>query len=178
MGDGRHLVRPATTADAVMLHLMAAATFPLAAPGTPPEDVKLFISENLGVGQFRQHLENPLRRLFVAEVAGTPAGYAMINLEAATDPEVLPLLARAPSIELSKFYLLIGRHGTGLADELMNAVLEQARQTDAASVWLGVHDANDRPNSFYERHHFVPRGKKTFRVGNSDEIDLIRERIL
>jgi len=178
MGDGRHLVRPATAGDAVMLHLMAAATFPLAAPGTPPDDIKLFISQNLGVEQFRQHLANPLCRLLVAEAGGTPAGYAMINLQTEADPLVLPLLARTPSIELSKFYLLVGRQGSGLADELMDAVLEEARQTDAASVWLGVHDANDRPNSFYERHHFVRRGKKTFRVGNSDAVDLIRERIL
>jgi len=173
-----HAVRRATRGDAVMLHLVAAATFPLAAPGTPQADVQLFIDLNLRVDHFHAYLEDPELRVFIAEVDGTPAGYAMLNVRTETDPQVVPMLSRTPSVELSKFYLLAGRHGSGLADELMGAVLAEARKTDAGSIWLGVHDANDRPNAFYDRHRFVRRGKKLFQVGTSIAVDLIRERIL
>ena len=178
MGNHDHAVRAAAPSDAVMLHLVAAATFPLAAPGTPQADIQLFIDQNLGVERFHAFPADPERRVFIAEVDGTPAGYAMLNLHAETDPTVLPMLARTPSVELNKFYLLAGRQGTGLADELMEAVLAEARKTDARSIWLGVHDANDRPNAFYDRHRFVRRGKKLFQVGTSIEVDLIRERLL
>ena len=173
-----HAIRDATRQDAVMLHLLAAATYPMAAPGTPQADVQLHIGQHLSVESFLGYLADAERKLFIAEVDGTPAGYGMLNLHGETDPEVAPMLARAPSIELSKFYLLAGRHGTGLADELMNVILAEARSTDAASLWLGVHDANDRPNRFYDRHRFVRRGLKSFQIGTHVEPDLIRERIL
>jgi len=173
-----YTVRPAVPSDAVMLHLVAAATFPLAAPGTPPADIQLFIDLNLGVERFHAFLEDPERRVFIAEVDGTPAGYAMLNLHAETDPQVLPMLTRTPTVELNKFYLLGGRQGSGLGDDLMGAVIAEARNAGARSVWLGVHDANDRPNAFYDKHRFVRRGKKLFQVGTSIEVDLIRERVL
>jgi len=173
-----HAIRDAVLGDAVMLHLLAAATYPMAAPGTPQSDINLHIDTHLSVESFRGYINDPQRRLFIAEADGTPAGYAMLNLHAETDPVVVPMLARTPSVELSKFYLLAGRQGSGLADELMRVILAVARKHEAASVWLGVHDENDRPNRFYDRHHFHRRGLKTYQIGTYVEPDLIRERLL
>ena len=80
-----------------------------------------------------------------------------------------------PTFELSKFYLLAGRHGSGLADKLMAAVLEAARDRGAASVWLGADPGNSRANSFYDRYRFERRGLKKFQVGTRWEDDVIRE---
>ena len=173
-----HVIRTAVLGDAVMLHLLAAATYPMAAPGAPQEDIILHIDAHLSVERFREYLRDEDRHLYIAEVNGTPAGYAMLNLHEQTDPVVAEMLGHSPSVELSKFYLLAGRHGSGLADDLLRVVLDDARDAGAASVWLGVHDENDRPNHFYDRHDFTRRGLKTFQIGTFTEPDLIREKTL
>ena len=172
-------VRLAGRGDAVMLHLLAAATFPLAcAPGTPAADIAAHIAENLSVEKFRARLESDRRTLFIVEISGTPAGYAMLSHSTALSPEVEALLTQTPTFELSKFYLLAGRHGSGLADRLMVAVLDAARDRGAASVWLGADPGNSRANSFYDKYHFERRGLKKFRVGSRLEDDVIRELVL
>jgi len=169
-------VRLAGRGDAVMLHLLAAATFPLAcAPGTPATDIAAHVAENLSVEKFRVRLESDRRTLFIGEIGGTPAGYAMLSHSTALPPEVESMLTRSPTFELSKFYLLAGRHGSGLADRLMAAVLEAARDRGAASVWLGADPGNSRANSFYDRYRFERRGLKKFQVGTRWEDDVIRE---
>lgn len=173
------VVRHARAGDAVGLHLVAAATFPLACtPETPSRAIKQFVDEKLGVEHFRAHLESPHTSVFIAEVNGTPAGYALLQLAPTTDPDVLQYLVGEPSVELSKFYLLAGRHGSGLADELMRAAIAEARDHGAESLWLGVGQRNDRANSFYDRFDFERRGPKSFLVGDHVEADLVRELML
>ena len=174
--DSGASVRLAGRGDAVMLHLLAAATFPLACPPeTPAEDVAAFIATELTVERFKARLESDRRVLFIAEIDGTPAGYAMIAEHQNTNEDVVRLLKEANTIELSKFYLLAGRHGSGLADKLMTAALDAARDRGAKSVWLGLDATNSRANSFYDRYGFERRGIKKFTVGSREEDDMIRE---
>lgn len=169
-------VRLAGRGDAVMLHLLAAATFPLACPAdTPPEDIAAFITEELSVERFKARLESDRRVLFIGEIGATPAGYAMVAQHENTNEDVARLLKETRTVELSKFYLLAGRHGSGLADKLMTAALDTARERGAASVWLGLDATNSRANSFYDRYGFERRGIKKFRVGSREEDDMIRE---
>lgn len=177
--DGPELeVRRADRSDAVMLHLIAAATFPLACVGTPHEDVQQHIDEHLTVEKFRDYATDPQRRLLVIEANGTPAGYAMVNLARTTNVDVLGLVSTPNTVELVTFYLLVGRHGSGLADTLMKAAIAEAKQSGAESLWLGVSGDDSRANSFYDRYNFVRRGTKTFIVGTAALSDLIRERTL
>jgi ribosomal protein S18 acetylase RimI-like enzyme len=177
--DDDGVVRLAGRGDAVMLHLIAAATFPLACPpSTPAEDIAEFIAKQLSVEKFRARLESDRRVLFIAEINGTPAGYAMISDHQKIEDDVAPLLSGVRTVELAKFYLLAGRHGSGLADKLMAAALDAARDRGAQSVWLGLDATNSRANSFYDRYGFERRGVRKFRVGDSLEDDMIRELIL
>lgn len=169
-------VRQAGRSDAVMLHLIAAATFPLACVGTAQEDIQQHIDGHLTVERFRQYAADENRRLLVVEANGTPAGYAMVNLERTSNPDVLALVSTPNTVELVTFYLLAGRQGSGLADKLMDAAIAEAKESGADSMWLGVADHNSRANSFYERYNFARRGTKTFMVGSAALIDLIRER--
>lgn len=176
MASNDATIRVAGRGDAVVLHLLAAATFPLACPpDTPADDIAAFIAEELTVERFKARLESDRRELLIVEVGGTPAGYAMIADHQETNDEVMQLLSGVRTIELSKFYLLAGRHGSGLADLLMAAALDAARARGAASVWLGLDAKNSRANSFYDRYGFERRGLKKFRVGSRLEDDVIRE---
>ncbi len=172
-------VRVAGRGDAVVLHLLAAATFPLACPpDTPAEDVAAFIAEELTVERFKARLESDRRDILIVEVDGTPAGYAMLADHQETSPDVVAMLSGLRTIELSKFYLLAGRHGSGLADLLMASALDAARARGAKSVWLGLDAKNSRANSFWDRYGFERKGLKKFRVGSRLEDDVIRELVL
>jgi GNAT superfamily N-acetyltransferase len=48
--------------------------------------------------------------------------------------------------------------GTGVADLLVGAVLEMARESGATSVSLWVTEVNDRARAFYRRLGFLPSG--------------------
>jgi ribosomal protein S18 acetylase RimI-like enzyme len=82
------------------------------------------------------------------------------------------------SIELSKFYLLQGSHGSGIAAELMRATLAAAAATGAISCWLGVNQRNERAAKFYARLGFKIIGTKRFLVGEQWHDDHVRLRTL
>ncbi len=50
--------------------------------------------------------------------------------------------------------------GQGVADRLVEAVCEQARQAGAGTVTLWVTEVNDRARAFYRRLGFAPTGAR------------------
>jgi len=169
------VIRPATGADARLLHEVAAETFPLACPPhTLPESIEAFIRENLSVESFTAYLADPQRALFVAEVDGRAAGYTMVVFGEPADPDVAAAVTVRPTAELSKVYVREGFHGGGLAGRLVVASVEAARERGAVSVWLGVNQENARANRFYEKQGFALVGTKRFLVGERYEDDFVR----
>lgn len=172
-------MRRAGVADAAVLHEVAAATFPLACPpDSRPEDIQAFIAAHLTVDAFARYLADPARTILIAEVAGKPAGYTMLLAEDPHDPDVAAAVIRRPTIELSKFYVMPGQHGRGVAQALMTATIGEAGARGAVSVWLGVNNQNERANRFYEKSGFATVGTKRFRLGDRLESDFVRERVL
>ena len=58
-----------------------------------------------------EYLADPDRVLFLAETGAMPVGYTMLVLTPPTDDDVLAALTLAPSVELSKCYVLAGQPG-------------------------------------------------------------------
>jgi GNAT superfamily N-acetyltransferase len=173
------VVRRAQAADAMVLHEVAAATFPLACPpDTKPAAIEAFIAANLTAENFAHHLADPVRTLFLAEVDGSAAGYTMLVAEEPHDPDVEAVVILRPTVELSKFYVVPGQHGRGVARPLMSATVDEAVWRGAKSIWLGVNDQNARANRFYEKCGFQTVGTKRFRLGDRWESDFVRERVL
>ena len=172
-------VREATQDDAALLHRIAAETFPLACPAdTPLESIEAFIAQNLAEASFADYLRDPSRELFVAEVDGDVAGYAMVVHDVPTDADVVASVTIRPTSELSKLYVRAAHHGGGVAPALVDAVVDAANTRGSLSVWLGVNDENVRANRFYEKSGFVTVGTKRFRLGERIESDFVRERPL
>jgi len=172
-------IRRATVDDAAELHDVAARTFALACPpGTKQSDVDAFVSAHLSKERFADYLTDPGRTLLLAEDDGAPVGYAMLVRGPITDPDVRQVVDAATSVELSKFYVLGDRHGSGVAAALMVATLEAAAQTGAASCWLGVNQKNVRAARFYEKNGFAIVGTKRFKVGEQWHDDHFRIRPL
>ena len=177
----RDVVRRATPADAAGLHRVAAITFPLACtPDTPDEEKAAFIAQHLSEESFATLLADPSHTLLVAvdDTTQEVVGYTMLVASEPADPDVVAAIRLRPTAELSKMYVHPARHGTGASARLMDAVLDAARATGAAGVWLGVSEENDRANAFYARHGFEVVGRKRFHIGDRWEQDLVRERAL
>ncbi len=169
-------IRFAEPRDAAELARLAAVTFPLACPPSlSAAAIAEFIALNLSEAKFASYLADESRILLLAESDGEAAGYVMLVTGAPSDPDVAAAVSERPTIELSKFYVLEGHHGRGVAGTLMAGVLGAAGGTGASSIWLGVNQQNARANRFYEKNGFVQVGTRTFQVGSSLENDFVRE---
>ena len=139
---------------------MAAATFPLACPPTsPPEDVAAFIAANLSRRRFADYLADPARTVLTAREDGRILGYAILLFGGVgADADVARAVTTRPAAELSKIYVLAGRHGAGVAARLMNAANRCAAEAGAQCLWLGVNQKNTRAQRFY-RKNGLQRGR-------------------
>ncbi|HOB48387.1 MAG TPA: GNAT family N-acetyltransferase [Mycobacterium sp.] len=170
-------VTAATGDDVAELARVAAETFPLACPpSVRPADIRAFIEENLSVHRFATYLDDPDRRVFAARDGGHLVGYTMLVGGVGSDPAVGAVVRLRPAVELSKMYVLAGRHGTGAAAALMRSALEWAADAGSACVWLGVNRDNERAQRFYRRFGFAVAGERMFRLGAGVESDFVMVR--
>jgi ribosomal protein S18 acetylase RimI-like enzyme len=171
--------RRASPGDAALLHSVAARTFGLACPpSTTQSDIDAFIAANLSKERFAEYLSDEDRTLLIVEHDGVAAGYSMLVGGPIENPDVRAVVDEKTSIELSKFYVLPDRHGSGLASILMRATLSAAAATGARSCWLGVNQENVRAARFYAKHGFEVIGTKRFLVGDEWHDDHVRARSL
>jgi GNAT superfamily N-acetyltransferase len=172
-------IRRAAPGDAAALHDLAAQTFLLACPpGTPQSDADAFVALNLSEAKFDEYLKDDRRVVLIAESDGAPVGYTMLARGPIGDPDVRAVVDEATTVELSKFYVLLDRHGSGASAGLMAATLAAASETGAATCWLGVNQLNVRAARFYAKHGFEVVGTKRFLVGSTWHDDHIRQRSL
>jgi ribosomal protein S18 acetylase RimI-like enzyme len=81
-------------------------------------------------------------------------------------PTVVGLATGFPLDERPQEWHLVGMwvapdsRGQGVADRLVEAVCEQARQAGAGAVTLWVTEVNDRARAFYRRLGFAPTGAR------------------
>jgi ribosomal protein S18 acetylase RimI-like enzyme len=172
-------VRSAAQADTAELARVAAITFPLACPPSTTEQAKAeFIATQLSEAAFAGYLGADDHIVLIAELDGAAVGYTMLVTGEPHDPDVAAAVSARPTVELSKVYVLPEHHGSGIAAALVEASVDAAAATGAASVWLGVNNENARANRFYEKSGFAIVGEKRFRLGEVDEDDFVRERPL
>ena len=69
-------------------------------------------------------------------------------------------------------------HGAGVAAELMDWAIANARERGAPELYLSVFDHNHRAKTFYARYGFADIGPCEFRVGNQIDEDRMWKRAL
>jgi ribosomal protein S18 acetylase RimI-like enzyme len=169
-------VEVSTPGDADLTELadVAARTFPLACPPSATADnIAAFIAENLTQTRFAEYLTAPDRAVLVGRVRGRIVGYAILIRGIGDNADVARAVTVQPAVELSKMYVLPDAHGAGVSTALMTTALHRARGLDAAAVWLGVNQQNQRAQRFYAKHGFVVTGTKTFQLGEGVESDYV-----
>lgn len=171
------IIRPASPADLDRLAVLAAQTFPLAAPDdAAPESIAAFVAEHLSRERLAEYLADRDHDVLVGESGDDLTGWAMLVAGEPDDPDVATSATIRPTVSLSKFYVSQGLHGTGVSGPLMTAVLEAAERRGAAAIWLGVNQENERAQRFYVKQGFHRVGTKRFQVGARLEHDYVYER--
>jgi len=161
------LIRLATVDDIPVLCRLGAATFrETYTPISVPRQVDEYADEHFTPGKVAGWFRKPCARTLLAFVGDTPVGYA--HLRHAKVPACVP---DRKAIELSRLYLLAAAQGTGLGSAMMAAVLAQAAELEARTIWLGAYDRNLRALAFYARHGFVQAGAHEFEFGGEIHAD-------
>jgi GNAT superfamily N-acetyltransferase len=135
------------------------------------EDLDAFLS-GFGIADWEKQLDDPAFALRIAEVDGTPVGYAKLG------PLKLPVEEDRPALLLDQLYLLKEHHGAGIAHGLMDWVFDEARRRGATRLYLTVFIDNHRARRFYDRYGFEAVGRYDFMVGNRADEDIIMRKIL
>lgn len=162
-------IRLGLPADAAMLAEFAARNFRDAfAADNRPEDIELHLAGSYSPEKQLAELVDPNITTLLAEVDGQLAGYAQVR----SDP-VPPCVWGPAPIELGRFYVDRPWHGRGVAQALMQAVVDAAVRRGAETLWLGVWERNARGRAFYQKAGFVDVGSQTFTLGTDVQFDRV-----
>ena len=136
-----------------------------------PDDLALFF-QNHSPEKWRQDLADPGCATCVGEADGQAVAYAKLL------PPDVPVAITVRAVELKQFYVLNGWQGTGVAQRLMDWVVDEARVHGAQELYLSVFIKNERAQRFYRRYGFQEAGRQTFMVGAHADKDIVMRRTL
>src|SRR5262245_39174178 len=164
-------IRMATAADAEMLTELAWRTFHDAfAPMNSPENMEAYMSENFTLQKISAQIADRRAAFLIAEIEATPVAFAKLY-----DGHVPDCVGGAAPIELERFYVDRQFHGQGIAQTLMQACFDRARQSGYKTVYLGVWENNHRAIAFYRKCGFDVVGSHAFQLGDEAQNDLLME---
>ena len=156
-------------ADAERLAAFAARTFTdtYAAHNTP-EDMRDYLARAFGVEQQSKELADPAMLTVIGEADGELVGYA--QLKRGKGPAIV---SSERAVEIYRFYVDRPAHGTGVAQRLMAAALEAAKDLGGEVAWLGVWERNPRAIAFYMKSGFRDVGTQIFQLGSDRQTDRV-----
>jgi GNAT superfamily N-acetyltransferase len=76
-------------------------------------------------------------------------------------------------VEIGRFYVDRPWQGRGLAQRLMAAARDAARDLGGITVWLAVWEHHPRAIAFYQKQGFRDVGSQPFRLGSDLQTDRV-----
>jgi len=155
------LIRHATLDDVPLLCRLGAATFRETYRAiSDPREVDEYADEHFTSDRVADWFREPCARTLLAFTGDAAAGYAHLR-----HAKVPACVLDRKAIELRRLYLLGTAQGAGLGGAMMAALLAQAAELEARTIWLGAYDRNVRALAFYARRGFVQVGTHEFEFG-------------
>jgi GNAT superfamily N-acetyltransferase len=165
-------IRRATESDATMLSEIALKIFlDTFAAQNRPEDIELHVKRSYSPEIQLEELCDATKTYLIAEVDGKPVGFAMVG-EALSDT----CAAFESPVELFRFYVAQEQHGRGVAQLMMDAVEDVARDMGGCTLCLGVWEHNPRAIRFYEKIGFRDAGAQPYLLGKDLQTDRVMVR--
>jgi diamine N-acetyltransferase len=161
--------RRITLADVAALSAISKQTFYDTFNGTCSDaDMQIFLENYFNEVQVTKELNNPDDFYFFAEIDGKPAGYIRFMEEYSN----FPLMKKWKAVELKRIYVVKEFQGKGVAQKLMDVVIDFAVKEKYEVIWLGVWEHNLRAQKFYEKYGFVNSGHThAFPIGTTPQTD-------
>ncbi|MBI3789676.1 MAG: GNAT family N-acetyltransferase [Gemmatimonadetes bacterium] len=166
-------VRVAVPADAAALAAFGARTFAATYEhDNDPAHTAAHLARTFTPERQLAEITDPGRVMLLAEVDGELASYALVHVD--SPAPVTGVTGRVG--ELERIYVDSRWHGRGLADAMMDAILEHTAQAGVEALWLAVWEKNARAIRFYERRGFREAGTTVFMYGNDPQNDRVMVR--
>jgi ribosomal protein S18 acetylase RimI-like enzyme len=162
-------IRRAAPADAALLAELAARIFvETFGADTAPDDLAAHVAKSYGVRQQSEEIAHPGIVTLVVESGGALVAFAQVRRIPPPDC----VRGEAPA-EIGRFYVDRSWQGSGLAQRLMTAARDAARELGGRSLWLGVWERNRRAIAFYEKCGFRDVGSHDFWMGSDRQTDRV-----
>jgi GNAT superfamily N-acetyltransferase len=163
-------IRRAEPADAASLADFAARIFAETfGPDNRPEDMASHLADRFGARQQTEEILDPAVVTLLVEADGRLIAYTQVTTLHPPPPCVT---GEAP-VEIGRFYVDRAWQGKGLAQGLMVAAKDAARELGGRTVWLAVWEHNPRAIAFYEKCGFRDVGSQPFRLGADLQTDRV-----
>ncbi|MBC7947782.1 MAG: GNAT family N-acetyltransferase [Chitinophagaceae bacterium] len=136
--------------------------------GNTKADMRKYLDEGLSKENLTAELHNPESEFYFAVISDLVIGYLKLNFGRSQTE-----LQDDRALEIERIYVVNEFHGKVVGQRLYEKAMEIARQRNATYVWLGVWEENPRAIKFYKKNGFLELGKHIFKLGNSEQIDIM-----
>jgi ribosomal protein S18 acetylase RimI-like enzyme len=162
-------IRRGSPEDASALAELAMRTFhDTYAEFNTAEDMRAYLERVYGVEQQTRELSDPGMITVLADSPDGLVGFAQVRRG-----EAPSCVGQDDAVEVYRFYVDRGAHGTGVAARLMDGVKTAARDLGGRRLWLGVWERNPRAIAFYRKSGFSDAGTTTFQLGSDLQTDRV-----
>lgn len=171
MSSSSPQLRLATLADVPLLLRLGIDTFKGAfAAQNTTSDMAVYLQQTFTEAQVAAEVAHSANQFYLlTDQQGEVAGYCKLNFH--QQPEKMP---NANLMKISRFYLLQTHVGQrGLAQAMMDFVLDMGRRRHCSGAWLTVWQQNPRAVRFYEKNGFATFGVTHFTLGETVQDDFM-----
>lgn len=172
MTDPAITIRPAMSSDAELLADLGTRTFIATyTPYLPADSLAATAALWFHPDKQAAEIADPNVWSFIVSVNELPVGYATLRTGAVPES-----VTGSQPVELARLYLLSEWIGRKIGAMLMSTCLDDARQRDHDTIWLGVWERNPRAIAFYEKWGFVRVGVHAFPFEGEQQTDIVMQR--
>lgn len=161
-------IRRAAAADAADLADFGARTFIDTYGNFSAEDLRLHLERTFAPTLQAAEIADPDVATLLAHGGERLAAFVQVRRGLAPG-----CVGGAAPVELHRLYVDRTWHGRGVAQRLLAAAGEAAREFGGATLWLKVWERNARAIAFYRKSGFVDVGVAEFAVGNDSTTDRV-----
>ncbi len=136
-----------------------------------PETLDMYLKKSFSEERIAEELNKTGSKFYFVYSDNDLAGYLKINTApdqtSINDPE---------SVEIERIYIKKEFKGKGLGKQLMNYVIQSAKDSGKKYIRPGVWEKNQGAIAFYSRMGFQTTGRNSFKIGNDIHSDIIMKK--
>jgi ribosomal protein S18 acetylase RimI-like enzyme len=167
-------IRAASSSDVSRLSQLGRESFAETyRPYNTATDLAAHLASTYSLEMIGSNIEDPGQDYLIALVDGVAAGFGLLRSGPCPDG----LNARM-AFEVHQLYVLRKYQRLRLGTRLVDALTDLAKERGGDALWLSVWERADWARRFYERYGFESFGQVGFKLGSSDQADILMHKNL